>query len=177
MWHSLGVFRYHTYETRLRKMSRKKSACAIWWASTSSFLHSFRGSFKQAVTTKKPLISKMRSSIQCLSPTCTLFFHFACSGASCLSADKNPDIKPDVEDECVPQPLSPYQSPAAQTRTPSLENTSGRYLCCRRRRRHPPPIPVPSPLAGRNELKMFVLWITGKSDWLRWKERSGFFIF
>lgn len=27
--------------------------------------------------------------------------------AARLNADKNPDIKPDIEDECVPQPLSP----------------------------------------------------------------------
>lgn len=51
------------------------------------------------------------SGVQC-------FFYFACRVAACLSADKNPGIKPAVEDEWVPQPLSPISGKHRREKRP-----------------------------------------------------------
>ena len=91
-----------------------------------------------------------------------MFLGFACSGASCLSADKNPGIKPDVEDECVPQPLSPIsrehrrgQGPGKHVRELSL-----------------PPLPfslLPSSLTGRIKLEK----VCGKDKREWWLTEKG----
>lgn len=47
-----------------------------------------------------------------------VFFDFAFREAACLSADKNLGIKPDVEDEWVPQPLSPISGEHRREKRP-----------------------------------------------------------